>query len=815
MRLSLLALVLLAVPAVAGTPRVTRLTPPGGQRGAAVTVELAGRHLDDPKEVLFYEPGIAVEAIEKVETTVNPNGRPVPADPGTRVRLKLKVAADAALGAHGLRLRTATGLTEYHRFFVGPFPTVDEDESQAFRNDKRESAKSVPANTTVFGRINEPTDVDVFKIEVKRGERVSAEIEAARLGVERGVPDLHVAIYDADGTKLAAADDSPLFVQDPVVSVLAKKDGPHFVEVRHSMYNGANEQYRLHVGTFARPTALYPAGGQAGTEVKVEVLGDPRGQWSQAVKLPAAAGNFDFAVVSDGVSAPTPNRLRLSPFPNVLEAEPNDTPSSSAVASLPAAFNGIIGKPGDVDTFVFRAKKGEQFRFHALANALGSACDPVIWVKPLSGKGGTLRATDSRPNQLGYAPANGLNRDTHDPVLEFTAPADGEYVLGVEDERGDGGPDFVYRVEAAPEANAIHTYLSPEAENQNAPQLRQAVVLAPGNRWTSQVGAFATSRPYNGELELVALNLPAGVTMTAPKLSPGMTRVPVVFEAAADAKPQAVLIDLALRPVKGDAAFASGYRQTIMMNGYGNNDYYLHAVVDKLALAVTDPAPFAVEVEEPKSSLVQNGEMLVKFKVVRQPGFDGSVTVMMDWRPSGLNTGTPVTVPAGKAEGAYLLGAARNAAAGKHSLTLTAVAGGSGRVRRNDDTDRTYVASKMFTVSVAEPHVEARVPRASVERGKTTTLTLKLNHLQKFDGKATVTLARLPRGVELVEPTKEITAADKEVSFTLRATTEALVGNYQGVAMDLTVIENGQTVRQLSGSGTIRVDAERGVKPSK
>ncbi len=808
-------LALLNATADAGSPRLARVTPPGGQRGTTAIIELLGRNLDEPREILFYESGITAEAIEKVETILAANGKPAPVDPGTRVRVKLKIAADCPLGAHGFRLRTADGLSEYVRFFVGPFPTVEEDEQiNKIRNDKRETAKAVPINSTVFGKLNDPTDVDVYQLEFRKGQRISAEIESARLGVDRGIPDLHLAFYDAAGKKLAAADDSALFVQDPVLSILAPTDGVYFVEVRHSVYNGTGEQYRLHVGTFVRPTGLYPAGGPAGTEIKVDILGDPKGKSSQTVKLPTTSGDFAFATAD----APSPNRLRVSPFPNVLEAEPNDNPeslSSAAVASLPVAFNGIIDKPGDVDCFAFRAKKGEQFRFHAMANCLGSPMDPAIWVKATNGKGGVQRATESRPNQLGFAPANGLNRDSHDPILEFTAPADGEYVLGVEDERGEGSSDYVYRVEVSPEANAIYTYIAPEPENQNAPQVRQAIVLAPGNRWTSQVSIFSTNKPFNGELEIVGVNLPKGVTVTAPKLTPGITKVPVVFEAAADVQPQAALIDLVVRPVKGEGTFASGYRQTMLMNQYGNNDFYLHTTVEKLALAITEPAPFSVEVEEPKSSLVQNGEMLVKFKVKRQPGYEGSVTVQMDWKPTGISTATPVTIPASKSEGTYLLGAARNAGAGKHSVTLTAVSGTGGRRKRNDDTDRTYVASKLFTVTVAEPHVEAKIPRTSLERGKTATIVLKLNHLQKFDGKATVTLARLPRGVELVEPTKEITSADKEVSFTLRATAEALVGNYQGVAMDLTVMENGQPVRQLSGYGQLRIDSERGPKPGK
>lgn len=801
--------------ASAGTPKLTRLSPPGGQRGTIVEVEFSGKHLEQPRDILFYESGIAVESIEPVETMVAPNGKTVPVDPGLRVRAKLKIAADCPLGPHGLRLRTADGLTEYHRFFVGPFPTVDENEVPTKRNDKRESAMPISANVTVSGKLNEPTDVDLYRVEVKRGQRVSAEVEAARLGVERGIPDLHLAIYDADGKKLAAADDSALFVQDPVLSVLADRDGAYFVEVRHSMYAGANDAYRLHVGTFSRPTAVYPAGGQAGEELKVRILGDPKGVWEQAVKLPTV-GDFPFVAVADGVPAPSPNRLRVSPFPNVLETEPNDTPetTSATAATLPVAFNGIIAKPGDVDCFRFRAKKGEQFKFHAMANALGSPLDPVIWVRPVGGKTGAgQRAVDSRPNQLGFAPANGLNRETHDPVLEFTAPADGEYVLGVEDERGEGGGDYVYRVEVRPEVNAVHAYIAPEPDNQNAPQLRQAIAIPAGNRTTVQIGVFATNRPFNGDLELVGRNLPKGVTLHAPKIVPGMTKVPVVFEATPDAKPQGVLVDLVVRPFGSEAAPVSGYRQMILMNAYGNNDYYLHIPVERLALAVAEPAPFIVKVEEPKSALVQNGEMSLKFRVQREKGFDGPVTVQMEWRPTGVSTGTPVTVPAGKTEGVYLLGAARNATAGTHQVVLTAVSGTGGRRGYNDPESRTFVASQPFRLAVAEPHVEARIPRTSIERGKTATLVCKLNHLQPFEGTAKVTLARLPRGVELVEPLREITSADKEVLFTLRATADALVGNYQGVVLDVTVTEKGQAVRQLSGNGILRIDAERGIAP--
>ncbi len=807
----------------AGSPKLARLSPPGGQRGTTVEVILQGRYLEKADEVLLYESGITVEAVESLEGEVEIAGRKQKVDTGTQVRVRLKIEEHADLGSHGLRLRTANGLTEYQRFFVSPFPQVLEDEQiRTARNDKRETAKPVELNTTVLGKMDEQVDVDLYKIEAKQGQRISAEIEASRLGVDRGIPDLHIAILDQSGKKLIAADDSALFVQDPIASIVAPKDGTYFVEVRHSIYNAANETYRLHVGTFARPTGLYPAGGPAGEELSVAVLGDPKGAWSTTVKLPAEGSDLRFSAVdTDGVSAPTPNKLRVSPFPNVLESEPND--SAEAVTAspsvLPIAFNGIIEKPGDVDCFRFVAKKGERYKFLALAQAIGSPLDATIWIKQVGPKpGATVRGEISRLNQWGFPPTGGPIRELLDPMIEFTVPVDGEFVLGVEDDRGNGGGDFIYRVEVTPETDAVLTYIPQEAENQFTPQARQAINVPSGGRYNTSISIFNANRPFAGELELVAVGLPDGVAMKAPKITSAMPRVPVVFEAAAGTKLQGKLIDIIVRPVQSAAEstepatqVASGFRQVIPMNSYNNNDFYLHTHVDRLAIAVTEAAPFSIEVEEPKSALVQNGEMALKFKVVRTDGYDGPVTVAMEWKPNGISAATPTSIKQGQTDGEYLLGTARNATAGSYQVVLTTVSGGD-RPGYYDGANRTYVSSKSFNLTVAEPHLDAKFPRASIERGKTANLTARLTHLKPFDGKAKATLTRLPRGVELIEPFREISADDKEVTFTLKATEDCLTGSYQGLTLDVTVTEDGQAVRQLTGYGTLRIDTERGVK---
>ena len=322
---------------------------------------------------------------------------------------------------------------------------------------------------------------------MKRGQRVSAEIEAARLGVDRGIPDLHLAIYDADGKKLAAADDSALFVQDPVLSVLADRDGAYFVEVRHSMYNGANDVYRLHVGTFTRPTAIYPAGGQAGERTEGPHPRRPAGRrGTRRVRLPATPGDFPFVAVDPtACSAPSPNRLRVSPFPNVLEAEPNDTPEavvrdrrrrcrSRSTASSTSRATSIASASGRRRASSSSSTRWPTPSARRSTRSSGSSRSAARRTPRRSG-----RPTRGRTSSASR-PRGGLNRETHDPVLEFTAPADGEYVLGVEDERGEGGSDYVYRVEVRPEENAVYTYIAPEPENQYQPQLRQAIAVAAG-----------------------------------------------------------------------------------------------------------------------------------------------------------------------------------------------------------------------------------------------------------------------------------------------------------------------------------------------
>jgi hypothetical protein len=785
----LLLLLLFCTP-LSADPRymIDYLLPRGGSQGTTVEAEFHGFGLENPKQVLFYEPGIIVVS----------DFKPYP-KPTEGFKVKFQIAQDCAPGEHVLRIRTATGLTDAVTFWVSRFPTIYEFEDKIGQNDTIDKAKPVPPNTTVEGQIlpGPDADIDIYKLEAKQGEHVSVEVESVRLGTlhQGGENDLMVRILDAAGNPLGRNDDSAMFVQDPMLSIIAPKTGAYFIEIKQQIFFPPRQAYyRAHIGTFSRPTAIYPAGGQAGTTITARILGDPAGERTEQIVLPEKLGSFRH--FSD---APSPNLLRVSPYPNV-EYPANPT-------SLPVALNGILSKPGESHQYRFQAKKGESWHIQVFSRSLGAPGDPRIWVRSVNNERHILDADDTRLPDLGLPShrATWYIKDQQDPVAIFKPNADGEYIFGIEDGTGSGGPDHVYRVEIEPQHDVIYTHIT-APEGYQMPRLA-GLIVPRGGRWTVDVQlAHANGNNYKGELQLEARGLPKGVTMVASKVAPGQLRVPVQFVAAPDAEQQATLIEILARPTAKDAKLESGSRQGFAFINRGG-ELPLHFVfADKYALAITDPAPFSVKLTAPSVPLMQGSELLLKVAVERAPGFTGPIEIQPDWLPQGVSKESTVTIPANKTEATFRIQAGDKAPAGKHMIAMTgSTTGGDsysgiGRVR---------VTSEFVELRTAEPYLSIELQRSSIERGKRGEIfgTVKIN--RSFTGKATVKLQQLPRGVKMLEPAPQISATDKEVIFRIEADPDALAGLNKGITCEVEFKEEGQTIHSHTGSGILRIDVAR------
>lgn len=122
-------------------------------------------------------------------------------------------------------------------------------------------------------------------------------------------------------------------------------------------------------------------------------------------------------------------RFMVGDLPEVVEEEIDGDPVPTRVA-LPVTVNGRIFPREDVDIWSFTAKKGQSIVCRADAGRLGSPLEPRLEVRDAQGR--RLAESD--------------DRQAADPLLRFTAPADGDYQVHIHDARFQGGQAYVYRL---------------------------------------------------------------------------------------------------------------------------------------------------------------------------------------------------------------------------------------------------------------------------------------------------------------------------------------------------------------------------------
>jgi hypothetical protein len=786
-RAALLALCSLAIvhysflPAHAVAPRLTNILPPGAQRGTEVEVRFTGQRLDDTKEVVFYTPGISIVSMKA----------------GTnRVKATLRVAPDCRLGEHQMRLRTATGVSEVRTFWIGAMTNVAEVEP----NNEAAKAQRLPLDCTVTGAVTSE-DLDFFIVAAEKGQRLTAEIEGMRLG--RGVFDPSISIQDKSGQVLADAGDSALGLQDGVASIVAPETGDYIVQVRETAYGGRDDYfYRLHVGTFPRPTAVYPVAGRAGETLKVKFIGDVKGEFDREIKLPGVPqekfGVFassrssrrkeaqtspletrnskletsqsllTSAATSDEI-APSPNWMRVTSFPTALEAEPNDSRELAGEArELPVVFNGVLSKAGDHDWFRFHAKKGQNLQVTVFARRLRSPIDSAIQI--VNAKGSTVADNDDAAGP--------------DSSVNLKPDEDGDYTVLVRDHLKRGGPEFVYCLEVAPVEPSITVKIPEVARNDT--QSRQYIAVPRGNRFATLVSVRRAN--VASELLFGADDLPKGVKLVSEILPAKTDQFPLVFEAAADAPIDGRLIELLAVATNG---VTGHYRNDISLVAGPNNTSYYGTRVDKLYVAVTEAAPFKLRIVEPKVPLVQGGTMDLKIVAEREASFDEPINLKMVWNPPGVTSQPDITIPKGSNSVVFPLSAKSDAELREWKLTVI----GSAKVREGD----LFVSTQLAPLKVGEPFLTATIEKTACEAGKGTNIVVKLEQKIPFEGKATIKLVGLSDKVVVSE--KQITKDDKQVIFPVKVDASCSPGSQRNLFCTVAVKKDGEVIPHNVGRG--------------
>ncbi|NDH94679.1 MAG: hypothetical protein EBZ13_09165 [Planctomycetia bacterium] len=484
------------------------------------------------------------------------------------------MAADCQPGEHPFRVLTAAGISTMGTVLVSPFPVVDEAEAKANSNDTPETALVVEPNVTVRGTLSNSAadDIDCFRVVGKAGQRLSVEVEMVSMGDDLNwnpVPegyDSVVAILDASGHKIAGNDDSPLNRQDPLVAVKLPADGEYTVVLRRAMFVPQIREYAIHIGSFARPLAPFPAGGPAGSELEVQLLGDPLGTMQSSVTVPQTVGTFPLFG-----EAPSPLVLRSCPFPNLLEAADAD---ETRVSTLPVAVNGILAKPDETDRYRLTVEKDVPLQVRVWAAALGSPVDPRIRIRPIDAAGEPgaveLEADDASYQDRDIFGGHGDFPDTFDPSVIWTPKQSGDYLLEISDPRGTGGPTHVYRVEIAPPVNTLHVGLSWEDYKPERPR-KTSLSIPQGGRWTVNLSLYpGQGSSISGPIDLAVSGLPPGLQALTNQLPSFQKTWPLTLVAEPDAPIAASLIQIEAKPTDAETPLTTINQQNLQRVSYSH-----------------------------------------------------------------------------------------------------------------------------------------------------------------------------------------------------------------------------------------------------
>lgn len=682
-----------------GWPMVMSVRPIAVQAGQSIDATVHSRYsMFGAYQVLISGHGVTGEIVQPP---------PKPEDYAKKPNLeKLAVrftaAADAPLGVRDVRIATPQGISTVGQLVVVRDPVI----SETGKNDSLDEAQQISVPAALCGTIEKNEDLDFFKFHVEAGAALVFHVRCGRL--QDRIHDLQnhadpiLTLRNPAGVTIAASDN--YFYADPVLSHRFDQAGDYVLEIRDVRYEGNGYwDYCIEISDRPLVESVFPLAVSPGQPGKVRPFGQliPEGT-ELDVSIPTSqlpAEIWHYATLAGAPSNPFP--LLVADVPLARESDAaNDAVETAQPITIPGGLNGLMEREGDVDYFAIEAKKGDAFSFEIVARRLQSGLDANLRI--LNDKGQQLAANDDL--RLGKR----LSADAW--IENWTAPADGKFLIEVRDVHLRGGPQYPYLLKATRSQPYFELYLDTDK-----------TLVGP-----SGCGAIFVhverKNGFTGEVQLAIDGLPHGITASCGRIMPAGTdrntrnagqEGCIVLQADADAP-----LNVALTTIRGTAthalpdgttlnlsAVAVPYQETYQPGG-GRG----HWPVESHAIAVTEYADLrGISLSSYDITLKPGESQRIEVTIDRSPEFTANVTLDMMMRH--LNSNFANTLPPGVTLDDK---AAKSLLAGKETtgfLTLTAAKEAPpadkqqcvvlGHVALNFVMKWTY-ASQPVTISVAK-----------------------------------------------------------------------------------------------------------------
>ena len=641
-------------------PRLASVFPQGAERAQTLTVEVLGQNLDRAQTVSFAEPGISAAVIEAHHT---------------RLRLQFSVAADAAWGPHYFQVVGPRGASNPGLFRVGDLPHRNEVEP----NGQLVEFQTVAAPVTVNGRLDRPTDIDIFQFAAKAGQNWVFDVRSGRNG--SGLDPSMILLDDA-GRKLRHSEDH--FIWDPFFIHQIERDGSYYVVLQPTRGRALpTHGYQLDIRRGPFVSKVTPAALPAGAETAVSVHGTGlsaagtrleftgggfSGRVSEAgerqarlrIQVPkdAPPGLHSFAVVTD--------RGRSTPTGFWVHALPELTPGRNP--KPPFGFNGTASYR-QPDSLSFLAAKGETLVFAVTAHRLGVPVDMTLKLfDEQAGRRGDSQRQAIAENDDAKLPGIRFNKD---PVIVHKFREGGRYTVEARALTDVDGKDLPYFLAVRRPRPRMDLMLDAER-----------AYIYPGQEGEIRVTANRRDG-YSGGAELSIQGLPDG-------LEANPVSIPRIGAAtSADPKPEKIKLAVKASELQPgtfararvvDAA-SGGTAWSSVRIASGGGEGATQVRLDEVLIAVAERPEFSLEAGLRTVNLVRDGIARLPVAVSRQEDFSAKLQFSIENLPPGV-TLRPVEGDSGGSEIILTLEAAADAQAGSFSDVTVLAASPDGRTEQ-------------------------------------------------------------------------------------------------------------------------------------
>lgn len=738
-----------AVHAQLPTPTLTWVFPAGGQAGTTNLITVAGTDLDDPTGLLFSYPGVT--------------GAPVP---GKHGEFTVRIPEGTAPGLHELRLIGRFGASNPRPFAIGTASELAVPPT----NSLPESAVALAPDTVINHRV-QANAATWFQFGAKAGDRLFVRVTARELD-SRLVPEIR--ILHSGNSELAVVRRREL------LEFNASTSGVFRLRINDQTYRGGDEfHFRLSLTRAPQVDFTLPLSTRLGSTNFLHLFGRalpggnplrltaPNGGPMEQLDLslgtaPLGLADHGLTRLRRPAAASLPGEVGLFPgtaqFPWLPEvmlstgAHPTVlvSPGEFPIVAVPVAATGLFA-PGATPTGLrFEAKKGDVFWIETVSERLGFPTDPLAVVQRERSTKGTqgetlyadvLEVSDTDAN-LGDREFNTTSRDA---AARFEAPETGTYRLVLRDlfNAAPGRPHYPWWLSVRPESPDFRLAalaLPPPKANNDDRRLHVSVpVLRRGQTLPLRVFVFRRDG-FNGDVELTATNLPAGVTAAVTRVAAGQN-TGVILLTAGESATGAASATLLGRAQLGDRAVqhtAPLAFLTAPVADWNNEAAAIRfAESSVVSVCAAETAPVVAQPTAGTHTVGAGGKVSVSFRIARNGDFNGAFSLKPAGHPE-LEKAKELAVPEKATNATFELNLAETKLPpGRHTLWLQGTV--AGKYRNQPEaiaaTDAELKAAEQALAQAKEPDKAAAMARkqtaeaakkAAEERAKPRDVTVPL-----------------------------------------------------------------------------------------